>query len=117
MAHGGERPTGGYSKIHVEETDPSLLSDAQTVATFKPSVRIPWVVITALATALASVVGTYWSTHSAPVDCMSKGEGNALDKRISDLTRDVQSLTTTVNSNADRDHNDLEILKSAVYKK
>lgn len=101
----------------VIEADTGVLSDEQTVRSFVPGVRIPWVVVTTLVTALASIVGTYYSTHAAPPDCMSKGEGNALDKKIGDVARDLSNLTNTVNSNADRDHNDLEIVKSALYKK
>lgn len=99
------------------ESPEDLILDAATVKSFTPGVRIPWVVVTTLVTALASIVGTYYSTHAAPVDCASKGDFNALDKRLSDVERGVSNLTVTVNSNADRDHNDLEILKSAVYKK
>lgn len=115
--------TGRYSAVrhesapHVEETDPEVLSVAQTAATFKPGVRVPWVIVSMLVTGLVSIVCTYMTTHSTPADAASRSELHKLDEKFDVLTRDLAALTATVNSNADREHNDLEILKSAVYKK
>jgi outer membrane murein-binding lipoprotein Lpp len=106
-------PEGRYSRVNVE-TEANVLSDAQIAATFKPSVSVPWAVITVLITSMASVVGTYLATHSTPVDCASHGEVNALDKRVSDLNQTVSALTTTVNANADRSHNDIAILNGTL---
>lgn len=101
--------TGRYSRVNVE-TDPESLSESQTVATFRPGMRVPWVVVTTLITALASVVGTYYATHATPIDCASSGSVNALERHVSELSQSVSALTTTVGHNADTAHNDLAMV-------
>lgn len=100
------RPDGRYSMV---EVDHETLSEAQTVATFQPSVRVPWVVVTTLTTAFASVIGTYYATRGAPVDCASRADLNALSQSVGQLRTDVTALTDTVNRNADNSNNHLEI--------
>lgn len=105
--------TGRYSKVTLE-SDPESLSEAQTAATFRPGVRVPWVFVTTLITALASVVGTYYATHATPIDCASKGDVNALDLRIGKQAEDIRALTATVNANAQQSHNDIAIMNGTL---
>lgn len=106
--------TGRYSKVAVEE---SVLSDKQTVAAWRPGVRVPVVIITTLITALASVVGTYFATHGEHAgDCATSGEVNAVAKRVDELQTSVTALTTTVNKNADAAHNETAELRNTVQR-
>jgi hypothetical protein len=92
------------------EVDEQFESDAQMARNFRPGISVPWAVVTACITAVTSVLGTYFATHAATPDGPSKGDFNALDKRISQQGEDIRNLTQTVNRNADQAHNDTAIL-------
>lgn len=107
------RPDGRY-RGPIVEVDPEVRSDAAVAQSFRPGIR-PWVaVITTAITALASIVGTYLATHGAPVDCASKGEVNALSVQVGSIQKDLSTLTTTVNANANQVHNDISFLDTNV---
>jgi hypothetical protein len=106
-------PTGRYSRVNLE-TDPNVLSDAQTAATFRPGVRIPWVIVSVLVTGLVSIICTYMSTHSAPPDCASSGDMHAVNQHVDELNRTVTALTQTVNANADRENNHFAIVNGTL---
>jgi hypothetical protein len=95
------KPSGYYNGV-VDESDHNALSEDQMARVYRPGMRVPWVVVTTLITALASVIGTYYATHATPVDCASKGDLNAVDKHVSELARSVDLLTVTMNRNADQ---------------
>lgn len=100
------RPTtprpGGYRLVAAE---PDAHTDAELARSFAPSVRVPWVLVTTLITAIASVTGTYFATHStAPTD--THAEYHALDTRVADLAASVDRLAASVARNADVAHND-----------
>lgn len=100
---------------HVDiEIDTEVLSDADTAKTFRPGIR-PWVAIIGVAiTAAASVVSTYMLTHATPADCASKGDMNAAQKSISDLTTTVNNLPAAMAKNADTAHNETSELRNTV---
>lgn len=100
------KPDGRYRGA-VVEVDASVKSDAQTVETFRPGMRMPAVLAVAIVTSVASVVTTYMLTHATPADCASKGEVNALSVQVGTLSKDLSSLTTAVNSNANNLHNEI----------
>lgn len=107
---------GRYSVVRSDSTPAKAADDAADSREFQHAVRIqhgrwriaiPWAVIAAA----ASSVGTFYATHSTPVDCAARGDLNALEKRIADQmgaqAGDIKKLTETVNRNADQAHNDI----------
>lgn len=97
------KPDGRYSLVEAGPSDADLAK-----AIRGGGVTIPTAVILALITALASVFGTYFTTHATPVDCASKSDVNALDKHVSELSAGVKDLTVTIARNADSAHNETQ---------
>ncbi len=96
------------------ELDAELLSEQATAKTFRPGVR-PWAAIIAVViSSAASIITTYMVTHATPTDCASKGDMNAAQKQLSDLSATLTSLTATVNKNADNAQNETAKLQSTV---
>lgn len=106
------KPDGRYRGVI--ESDATVRSDAQTVETFRPGMRMPAVLAVALVTSVASIVTTYMVTHATPADCASKGELHALDTKFDTLATTVTALGPTMATNAAFAHNELVELRAKV---
>lgn len=98
----------------VVEVDATTKSDAQTVETFRPGMRLPAVLAVAIVTSIASIVTTYMLTHADRTDCASKGELHALDTKFDTLVTSVTALGPTMATNAAFAHNELVELRAKV---
>ena len=103
--------TGRYSKVHVE-TDAEVLSDAAQVRAMHGG-KVGFTIGTnALVALVVSVLTWYLSRHEpTPVNCASREDMVSLDKRIESLRSDVVMLTQKVSQDAERNHNDVELMK------
>lgn len=107
-----KRPDGSYRGM-VAEIDAEVLSEAATVRTWRNGPRVPWAVVAVAITAIGGVTTAYVARPPA-LDCASRGDVNALDKRISDVAESQRKLTDTVSRNADQAHNDFTNLQTLI---
>jgi len=105
------RVDGSYSVVRSDSSPAKAAEDAEDARAFAGEVRVHYgpfrigIPAAAVGAAACWIASRFFSPNT-PVDCASRGDMNAVQKQVSDLTEAQRALTQTIARNADIAHNE-----------